>query len=345
MDLQGHRSAEGIVDGTVQQDTPVINETNTGITPFLDLVGPTDETAQISELQIKLAKQIARLFQVPIGTATEFCGTVLTMGSTARVRDLIQALVPLGVHAGWPYFGIRPPAALLGFVCNAKQQSLKAIDSGIPAMPVFAMPKSGSSFSSVVLQNALAVQTGVVSLGHLTAYRPWVEYLARYPMVLHDHMQPRPFNLSELARAGVGRVAIQVRDPRQLVISLARHSEDNGGKNMSAVPQVSRGYANWLRGWRREAAKLGIQVHIVRYEDMVADYSAFFSSILDFFGAPPVVYDNLPKALDRAKEQLSQSRLNYRKGRTDEWKETLTPEQIAQVESLSAVAFEGVYSF
>jgi hypothetical protein len=327
---------------------PFINEEIANLTPFLNLIGPAENAESIEEWVSAYAKHMRVAYSIHETKALEICRSVLSMGSEAHTRDLISALVPLGVHPGWPFFGIRPRHMLLGFLCHSRSKSQTALDNGIPTMPMFAMQKSASSYSSAVMESIIGSTTAVVSMDHRTAYRPWVQYLAQFPIALHDHMPPHPFNLGELANAGINRVAIQVRDPRQLIVSQVRHSEEfQGNTDMSeeSVKKVSRDFARWINGWRVDAPKFGIAVHVVRYEDMVVDGRKFFNSILDFFNAPSIAYENLSRGLERAEEQRTHGGLNYRKGRSDEWRDVLTRQHISEVESVSAAAFEGLYSF
>jgi hypothetical protein len=317
-----------------------------GVSDFLDRVGPADSRIDRQQAIVGFAARLQQLYGVDDATAAEVCGCVLASRSMIRTRDLIGALLPLGAHPGWHSFGVQPPPMLLQFLCEVRARSSAASRDGIPPMPIFALAKSASSYSSAVMQDVMRVPAGVVSIDHLVAYEPWAQYVAQFPMPLHDHMPPEPRNLQILLEAGVRRVVVQVRDPRQLVVSAARHATEHGQQGYTShqsVRRVSTHMARWVDGWRVEAQASGIAVHVVRFEDMVVTGKMTFGEILEFFGAPPLAHDRLPEALAHA--EARRPRLNYRVGRPDEWKEVLTREHISLVETACGAAFGDLYSF
>jgi hypothetical protein len=315
---------------------------------FLDMVGPAERDADVEAQAPLFATAMQRHFPIDMPTALRICHSVLNIGREPRTRDLLGALAPLGVHPGWPYFAQQRPRELLGFLADAGARSQIAKQHGMPPMPIFAMSSSGSTYSTNVMGQIMDVPMAVVSLGHVMAYRPWVGYVAQFPIAVHDHLPPCPHNLGELVKAGVKRAVIQVRDPRQFFLSEARQAKMHGGSadlSDDYIRRVSPHIADWVNGWRVDAPALGIAVHVVRYEDLAADSRGFFTSILNFFNAPTAAHDRLNRALERAEDLRSAGGLNYRVGRPDEWKEVLTPGQIAIIGVACAPALAGLYSF
>jgi hypothetical protein len=317
------------------------------VSQFLDVVGPAAGAIDVERQTSIFATDIQRCFSLDLAAARDVCHRVLEMPEPST-RALIHALEPLGVQPGWPWFGQQQPQELLRYLCDARTRGETSARAGISTMPVFAMASSGSTYSTLVMGNIMGVPMGVASIGHFMAYRPWVEHLARFPISVHDHMPPHPHNLRTLSEAGIKRVVVQVRDPRQFVVSRAGHARSHGHDLVISdehVRRVSPHIANWVTGWRFDASAAGIAVHVVRYEDLVAQGAECFSGILDFFDASITARERLPSALENAERSRSAGGVNYRVGRPDEWTEVLTPKQQARIGTACARAFAGLYSF
>jgi len=90
---------------------------------------------------------------------------------------------------------------------------------------------------------------------------------------------------------------------------------------------------------------LGIEVLVTTFEQMDADYTGFFSEILEFFGAPSSLYERLPLSLARTLAVTRPGNLNFRGGSRDEWCTALSPRQIDRIEEIAGDAFTGIYDF
>jgi hypothetical protein len=230
-----------------------------------------------------------------------------------------------------------------------------ARDRGLPITPIFAMANSASSFVTVALRDLLDVPVGVASVQHRLGMRPWISFIGRFPMSLHDHMYPSSGNLALLETAGIRKIALQLRDPRQLVISNIYHNLKSHGAedllskyNVGGVQAVLE-YAigelipelrDWLLLWRSS----GIEVLELHFEDFIENKHEFFHRILDFFGAPAECYSRLSGTL-AGMDTLArnQGHYNFRLGSRDEWRSIFSDRQVRMIEELAAGVFEKPY--
>ena len=149
-----------------------------------------------------------------------------------------------------------------------------------------------------------------------------------------------------------------VRDPRDVVISYAKHSGqgiDEAIGCMNCPTQIIKhpsGLSHYLNTWSmhvrswletNEMPNAGW----VRYEDMLADTASTFRKILAAVGFPDVNEDALEFALEQTafekfKQQEEKESFNERgdsqevffnRGTSGHWKEVLSPEQAARIES------------
>jgi hypothetical protein len=240
-------------------------------------------------------------------------------------------------------------------VAEVASSSRAARDRGIPVTPIFAMPKSASSFVTETLRTLLDVPVGVTSVAHRLGMRPWISFIARFPISLHDHMYPTPGNLALLETAGVGRVALQIRDPSQLVISNIHHAVKVGGdqelliKFRDAGPQAALDYMinrmipglrNWLLLWRASE----IEVIELKFEDFFVNRYGFFRRLLDFFDVPVQYHSKISGVIDSMEIfARHEGQYNFRLGKLDEWRDVFSRRQLRMIEELSAGAFEKQY--
>ena len=307
--------------------------------------------------------KVARTYATQIAGAIEI--------EQAPLEDLLSAMLSIrGARtAAWLLESIDAVECLPGIdgilncdalsfcvrVAEAASAGRAARDRGIPATPIFAMAKSASSFVTTALQSLLDVPRGVASVDHRLGMRPWISFIGRFPISLHDHMHPSPGNLALLETAGVGRVALQIRDPRQLVISNIHHAVNVGGdqelliKFRDAGPQAALDYMigkmipglrDWILLWRAS----DVDVIECKFEDFFVNRYGFFRRLLEFFDIPPRYYSKISSVVDSMEIfARNEGQYNFRLGKLDEWREVFSRRQMRMIEDLSAGAFEKSY--
>jgi len=161
---------------------------------------------------------------------------------------------------------------------------------------------------------------------------------------------------------GIGgtRAVYLVRDPRDVVVSLAHHNSTTIDKAISLMNEDKgalcaghKGLAPQLRqkllGWSGHVAswidQIDLPIILLRYEDSRADPMHNFSAALEFSGRTATT-EEIVRAIRHADfselqrqesekgfaERMSRTAPFFRSGRLGDWREMLTPEQIARIE-------------
>lgn len=215
-----------------------------------------------------------------------------------------------------------------------------------PSILMATMPKSASESLWNILAGGLGLGQSHVSIGLfpdccLVPCR--LHEFAAGGVIAKEHIAPNPQNLAALKEAGIERVLVHLRDPRQAMLSWAHFVRDDVSRRLLApiwrktVPPA-RTLAHSLDGviawcldhylpllidyassWHRLEAygDACLQVRCLTFEDFVADREAYIADVLDF-------YDITSMSM-RTTEQAAA--VHWRRGRTDEWRNVLTDEQ------------------
>lgn len=99
-----------------------------------------------------------------------------------------------------------------------------------PLSPILliALPKSGSIYLQRALRRTLRVPVHHIASGGMSGATFRHADLCRFEqgnVVCREHLQPRTFSLKVLARHGVGKAVLHVRDPRAAIVSWTRHMD------------------------------------------------------------------------------------------------------------------------
>ena len=225
-----------------------------------------------------------------------------------------------------------------------------AVERGVPAVFLSTTPKSGTVFLRSKLAEILNAPIFQISLSGFKEDRVIPEVARRFSLggaVAVQHTPATPNNLRILREAGVRKVLIHVRDPRQCVTSLLMSSmhiwnPDNsipasglnlseikpppGYKGMSIDQQrayVSRIYApiycRWTEGWIAASEYTDLpKIKIATYDEFVNNKKQYFRGLCEFFDLdPPTVLPALLAA------EPKKGVMHYRNGEFDEWRRVL----------------------
>ena len=321
--------------------------------------------AQVSHQSLKTrlyGAQIAAVSDLPREVAHEFCARILARAPGDTVDRVLIDLACVPLAPGPAYLHRDSPEQLLEFLIDAWSRGRTARDLGYPVTPIFSMSKSGSSFSAAFVSRTWDVPAGVTSVCHAVSFPPWLQFAATWPLALHDHAILSRADLAKLRALGLRRLALQIRDPRQCLLSLAHHALNTPNITMewagefmrrsgfeayidAAIERYAPEYAEWLGEWRIRAAEEGFDLHFLRYEEMARNPRDFFSGLLSVAGAPGRLHDRLDMGLAGVEASRLGGDLNYRNGKSDEWRTVLTPGQIDRISVHCADAFRGLYAF
>lgn len=163
-------------------------------------------------------------------------------------------------------------------------------------------------------------------------------------------------------RRGADAAIVIVRDPRDVAPSFANHNDgsiDDAIAAMNSEKAMFAGAKKWmpkqlrqrLPGWSRHIAswldQTDIPVHIVRYEDLMADTAGAFARALAFAGRPATA-EEIKRAVSFAafaslQAQEREKGFNeaprrpnarfFRRGEAGAWRDELSPEQAARIEA------------
>lgn len=166
--------------------------------------------------------------------------------------------------------------------------------------------------------------------------------------VAYSHAHPDALNL-RILNATLRRVILNVRDPRQVVVSLVHFIDNHVAGNplyfrAHGLPEgyLARSFewklayhlehtypmlVGWIRGWIDivDSGSGNTRFLVVQHSEMKADRSAFFRKIYRFYGVPDFNEVDIPSEHDGKNHNF------FRAGRNDEWREVLSGQQIQRV--------------
>ncbi len=237
---------------------------------------------------------------------------------------------------------------------DARRQRAHSADR--PSILITTMPKSASESLWNILAAGLDFGQCHVSIGlfpNCCLVPSRLREMAFGGIVAKEHIAPDPLNLAMLADAGIERVLVHLRDPRQAVLSWAHFVSKDVGRRMLApiwrriVPPADvldhglEAVIDWCidhylpllvdfaDGWRRvaESDATEIRVRCLTFERFVASRRAYLADLLDFFGL--AIFDEA--AIEQAMT------IHWRRGQVDEWRRALTTDQRRRANNLLPV--------
>lgn len=239
------------------------------------------------------------------------------------------------------------------------QRRNAAMLSGLPPILITTLPKSASESIWNRLAEGLGLAQSHISMGlfpDCCILGPRARSFADGGVIAKEHVPATPHNLEMLAAAGVGRVLVHLRDPRQALVSWAHFVADDVSLRLLApiwrriVPPaqvLARGLpavtdwsvehylplqVAWVEGWLKaaEAAPQGLKVHFLDFEGFKSDAEGYLAEALRFFRIDPAAFESARSAAAEV--------VHLRRGETDEWRRVLSPAQRQRAEALVPAA-------
>jgi len=230
----------------------------------------------------------------------------------------------------------------------------------LPPILFNTMPKSGSMYIAETLYTGLGVKPMRISGSYYPddlIIRPWIEELAHGDRLTQEHLPAHPVNLA-LIDMHLDRLVIHVRDPRQATLSWLHHvdklrNQDRDFELAVLHPAPPENYFDgdfaakldwqidhhlptlieWTRGWVDADADEGFNARVLftRYEQFNADEHAFLDTLLKFLDISADRFTHHGRAPERGV-------VNFRSGRSGEWREVFSSEQQRRAASMIPAA-------
>ena len=219
----------------------------------------------------------------------------------------------------------------------------------VPSIHLNTLPKSGSLYIWANLAMRLAVARTQISCtffpDDMIVLRD-IRQMAEGGFISQSHLPASSLNRRILC-SYLDRIIVHVRDPRQATLSWSHHVDKYSAEDTEEIryvkPPLPKDFSTrsfeerldwqienhlphciqWIEGWldAEEDPEFTTKILFTRYEDFHKDAEALYSKILDFFEIPQSLVDNTEEIDERP---------HFRKGRTNEWREVFTPDQIAR---------------
>ncbi len=221
-----------------------------------------------------------------------------------------------------------------------------SIGKNLPSMVISTLPKSASESIWNKLAEGLGLAQCYLSLGlfaNCCLVPARVAEAGRGGVIAKDHIAPTAHNLRVLGQAGIDRVIVHHRDPRQAALSWVHFARDDINQRLMAslwrkiVPPVEvlshdlGAQIDWcienylplligfLADWRAVDADPDRPVAVIflSFELFRTEPARYFEQALEFYRVPAERF-----AADAEAEVV-----HLRKGQTDEWRSVFTEAQ------------------
>ena len=245
-------------------------------------------------------------------------------------QQIFEAAVAQGVYPGARYLASRPPG---------------------PPVLVSTLPKSGTLF----LGNRLVTMTGFLNLQGGMGRWPSnfvfpavLQLIAKGGALTIDHIDASPRNLDAIAAAGLRRVLVHLRDPRQATLSWARYIDEGrtSGRHIDRHfndPPLPDDFGRWPDArrldWQCETyfpAAIRWIAQWVAVADSDRRFDIAFTEYRQLRDRPAELFDTIDRHFglglglgNREVPPPAGEADNYRAGKADEWRVALPPETVA----------------
>ena len=235
---------------------------------------------------------------------------------------------------------------------NVREIQHQAAAQGWPTVAIFTLPKSGTLFLRAAIEEFTPLPGLPLSIRLFP--QDWIipSYLSQIAQggcYLSEHLDGRAENLTALASAGITRLYVQIRDPRQALISWVYHVVKGWGDiyqigrvdaaaDYPTLPlsdqidyMIDHHYPRcltWIQGWvtaQAEAEKWGLDILIKDYGDLQTDPLQTIKDLFAYFMIIPQKNLRLPK--------LEPGMAHFRRGDPDEWRKLCNKNQQKRLNS------------
>ncbi len=218
-----------------------------------------------------------------------------------------------------------------------------SIARGMPALVITTLPKSASESIWNKLAQGLGLAQCYFSLGlfpDCSVVPSRVVEAAKGGVAVKEHIGPTAHNVATLQNAGIDRLIVHHRDPRQAALSWAHFVRDDVGQRVMGplwrkiVPPAAildaglEPTIDWciehylpiqirfLAGWQDIAARTQppLSVLFMSFETFRTEPDSYFAQALDFYDIPRASF-----AADAEAETV-----HLRQGETQEWRHVFT---------------------
>ncbi len=221
-----------------------------------------------------------------------------------------------------------------------------AMARGLPPLIISTLPKSASESIWNKLAQGLGLAQCYFSIGlfpDCCVVPSRVAEVAKGGVAVKEHIGPTPHNVATLCKAGIDRLIVHHRDPRQAALSWAHFVRDDVGQRVMGplwrkiVPPAGVMAAglgatidwsiehylplqtNFLADWQAIAVdpQTPLSVLFLSFESFRTEPEAYFARALDFY--------DIPRA-DYAAEAEAET-VHLRKGEVEEWRQVFSGAQ------------------
>lgn len=263
-----------------------------------------------------------------------------------QMHCLLDLIDSFELWPGYPFILTGTFEEHVNYVCNY----LSSIENALPSIPIFAFPKSASSYISVVLCNLFNVQPISLSFDHIHAIKPWVNTFSKWGGVVHEHYYPSKRNIKTLIDSGIKKFIVHTRNPINSFISFSYHMVDGYlnytdhdlldkdkrkkfaigylNKNLN---ELTKYYNSWSNSWKEISESKDIVVKFTTYEEMKENEKAFFKNMLEFMNLT-ISNEQLDICLNNLNPSSNKpNNFNFRSGKNNEWLDFLDTKEISKI--------------
>lgn len=213
------------------------------------------------------------------------------------------------------------------------------IAKGLPSVAMITQGKAASVSVAAIFNSGFNLPSFAYSLTSAEVVASWARDYARGGACYATHLEPLPRNIARLKTAGIDKIIVHVRDPRQSLLSMIHHitrypegtasllgSHFDEWDISAQVERLMEDYlrrVSWIQGWLDAEAELGVLFST--FEEFVRDRDAFIDRYLDFYGAPRALFSYAD-----ATRMHEGTDYHFRAGLTEEWR-SVFPERDAEM--------------